>query len=79
MTFQFLQDNQNNRRNSFSNELKNALCSIWLGISNLFQTFEELDSVQDKAGEIAQIRHLLDDTVDELTNIVSGEPKDGNR
>jgi hypothetical protein len=56
-----------------------ALQPIWLGRWYLFQTFEEQDSVQDKAGEISQIRHLLDDTAEGQPNKVSKEPKDGKR
>lgn len=32
---------------------------IWLGLSDLFQTFEDLESVVDKEAEIASIRELL--------------------
>lgn len=32
----------------------------WLGLSDLFQTFEDLESVVDKEAEIASIRELLD-------------------
>ena len=32
----------------------------WLGLSDLFQTFEDLESVVDKEAEIANIRELLD-------------------
>lgn len=35
-------------------------CRIWLGLSDLFQTFEDLESVVDKEAEIANIRELLD-------------------
>lgn len=31
----------------------------WLGLSDLFQTFEDLESVVDKEAEIASIRELL--------------------
>lgn len=31
-----------------------------LGLSDLFQTFEDLESVVDKEAEIANIRELLD-------------------
>lgn len=34
----------------------------WLGVSDLFQTFEELESVVDKEAEIANIRELLDES-----------------
>lgn len=34
-------------------------CRIWLGLSDLFQTFEDLESVVDKEAEIASIRELL--------------------
>jgi hypothetical protein len=34
---------------------------IWLGLSDLFQTFEDLESVVDKEAEIANIRELLDE------------------
>ena len=33
----------------------------WLGLSDLFQTFEDLESVVDKEAEIANIRELLDE------------------
>ena len=33
---------------------------LWLGLSDLFQTFEDLESVVDKEAEIASIRELLD-------------------
>ena len=36
-------------------------CRIWLGLSDLFQTFEDLESVVDKEAEIANIRELLDE------------------
>ena len=32
---------------------------IWLGLSDLFQTFEDLESVVDKEAEIASICELL--------------------
>ena len=32
---------------------------FWLGLSDLFQTFEDLESVVDKEAEIASIRELL--------------------
>lgn len=31
----------------------------WLGLSNLFQTFEDLDSVKDKEADIVGIREAL--------------------
>jgi hypothetical protein len=31
----------------------------WLGLSNLFQTFEDLDSVKDKEADIVSIREVL--------------------
>jgi len=31
----------------------------WLGIKNLFQTFEELDQIRDKQADIRIIRQLL--------------------
>jgi hypothetical protein len=34
---------------------------LWLGLSDLFQTFEDLESVVDKEAEIANIRELLDE------------------
>lgn len=34
----------------------------WLGLSDLFQTFEDLESVVDKEAEIATIRELLDES-----------------
>ena len=34
----------------------------WLGLSDLFQTFEDLESVVDKEAEIANIRELLDES-----------------
>ena len=39
-------------------------CGIftWLGLSDLFQTFEDLESVVDKEAEIANIRELLDES-----------------
>lgn len=37
-----------------------SCCRIWLGLSDLFQTFEDLESVVDKEAEIANIRELLD-------------------
>ena len=33
----------------------------WLGLSDLFQTFEDLESVVDKESDIANIRELLDE------------------
>ena len=35
---------------------------LWLGLSDLFQTFEDLESVIDKEAEIANIRELLDES-----------------
>ena len=37
------------------------ILQIWLGLSDLFQTFEDLESVVDKEAEIANIRELLDE------------------
>lgn len=34
-------------------------CRIWLGLSDLFQTFEDLDSVKDKETDIVGIREVL--------------------
>ncbi len=38
-----------------------GLIFSWLGLSDLFQTFEDLESVVDKEAEIANIRELLDE------------------
>lgn len=38
----------------------------WLGIVNLFQTFEDLDSVKDKQAETEAVRQVLDE--DEAEN-----------
>lgn len=35
--------------------------TFWLGNGYMFQTFEELDSIIDKASEIKEIRQLLDE------------------
>jgi len=34
---------------------------IWLGIVNLFQTFEDLESVKDKQADIQAVRQVLDE------------------
>jgi hypothetical protein len=34
----------------------------WLGLYNLFQTFEDLESVKDKQSDIQAVRQLLDET-----------------
>lgn len=40
-------------------------CRIWLGRRDLFQTFEDLDSVEDKVADVQAIRQILtDDTTD---------------
>jgi hypothetical protein len=36
----------------------------WLGLKNLFQTFEDLDSVKDKQVDTQAIRQLLDEDED---------------
>ena len=33
----------------------------WLGIVNLFQTFEDLESVKDKQADIQAVRQVLDE------------------
>lgn len=33
----------------------------WLGIVNMFQTFEDLESVKDKQADIKAVRQLLDE------------------
>jgi hypothetical protein len=38
----------------------------WLGIVNLFQTFDDLESVKDKQADIQAVRQLLDE--DEAKN-----------
>jgi hypothetical protein len=39
------------------------LCyQIWLGIVNLFQTFEDLESVKDKQADIEAARQMLDES-----------------
>lgn len=52
-------DPHNRGQNGFEH-ISPGLCSIWLGLSDLFQTFEDLESVVDKEAEIASIRELLD-------------------
>ena len=37
------------------------ILQIWLGLSDLFQTFEDLEPVVDKESDIAGIRALLDE------------------
>ena len=37
----------------------------WLGLKNLFQTFEELDSVKDKQADIQAVRELLIEDADD--------------
>jgi hypothetical protein len=38
------------------------LCyQIWLGIVNLFQTFEDLESVKDKQADTQAVRRVLDE------------------
>jgi hypothetical protein len=39
--------------------LQTQILLLWLGLSDLFQTFEDLESVVDKEAEIASIRELL--------------------
>ncbi len=33
----------------------------WLGIKNLFQTFEDLESVKDKKADIKAVRQVIDE------------------
>jgi hypothetical protein len=33
----------------------------WLGIVNLFQTFEDLESVKDKQADIQAVRQVIDE------------------
>ena len=35
--------------------------SLWLGIVNLFQTFEDLESVKVKQADIQAVRQVLDE------------------
>jgi hypothetical protein len=37
-----------------------------VGIVNLFQTFEDLESVNDKQAEIEAVRQVIDDTSAEV-------------
>lgn len=37
------------------------LSQIWLGIVNLLQTFEELDSIKDKHADTQTTRQLFDE------------------
>ncbi len=39
-------------------EFNNA--HAWLGIVNLFQTFEDLESVEDKPLDIHEVRQVID-------------------
>ena len=48
--------------NYSSISLPGCVLQIWLGLSDLFQTFEDLESVVDKEAEIANIRELLDES-----------------
>jgi hypothetical protein len=47
-------------------------CRIWLGVWYLFQTFDELDQIKDKANDALEIRQLLDDD-DSSDTIISQE------
>jgi hypothetical protein len=38
-----------------------VLIKSWLGIKNLFQTFEDLDNVENVQADILAIRNLLDE------------------
>lgn len=35
--------------------------NLWLGIVNLFQTFEDLESVKDKQADTQAVRQVLDE------------------
>lgn len=53
---------QNNQNNQTEITDTKSVKNIWLGLSDLFQTFEDLESVVDKEAEIANIRELLDES-----------------
>ena len=38
-----------------------VVINSWLGIANLFQTFEDLESVKDKWANIQAVRQVLDE------------------
>ena len=39
--------------------------NTWLELSNLFQTFEDLESIKDKEADISSIRELLAEDITE--------------
>lgn len=39
-----------------------SVINPWLGIVNLFQTFEDLESVKDKQADIQAVREVLDES-----------------
>lgn len=47
--------------NKYVNNKVDVLHNIWLGLCNLFQTFEDLDSVKDKQADTQAVRQLLDE------------------
>lgn len=53
---------------TFNTEWYDVLNPAWLGLSDLFQTFEDLESVVDKEAEIASIRELLDEDDSQQTD-----------
>lgn len=67
MSFQTVQNDDDNRGHKSKKALESALIAIWLGKWLLFQTFEELDNAKDKQSEVLQVRQLLDENQKEKT------------
>jgi hypothetical protein len=49
-------------QNKYAKHKFDALYKIWLGILDMFQTFDDLESVKDKPADIRAIRELLEIT-----------------
>lgn len=61
MIFQTPPKDQNNRYKNSPKGLQNEICTIWLGLVNLFQTFEDLEFVKGKQAVVQEIRQLVDE------------------
>jgi hypothetical protein len=52
--------NNNFNENKNANNKVDILYNFWLGLVDIFQTFEDLESVKDKQADIKAVRKLLD-------------------
>lgn len=53
--------NQKQKEAAESLNLTNEVIISWLEIVNLFQTFDDLESVKDKQADIQAVRQVLDE------------------